>query len=101
MSPSMPVSPQKCSPDRAPRRNAAELSGRGGEAGEACHTCPQSPGQGPGDWLRARGKPGEKPGKVLAVYFTFTLSKLVPGRRHPGPGVQKPGWSPSYRPWPE
>lgn len=44
----------------------------------------------------AGGKPGEKPEKVLTICFTFTLNKLVPGRRHPGPGVRKPGWSPSY-----
>lgn len=94
MRPIMPVSPQKCGPTRALRRM---LQNCPGEMQESCRTCAQSPKQGP--WGLAGGKlrkRGEKPEKVLAMYFTFTLSTIELGRRHPSPGVQKPGWSPSY-----
>ena len=52
----------------------------------------------PGTLCLARSKEeirAEKPEKKPTIYFTFTLNTELGGRRL-GPGVEKPGWSPSY-----
>ena len=52
----------------------------------------------PGTLCLARSKEevrAEKPEKKPTIYFTFTLNTEL-GRRRPGPGVEKPGWSSSY-----
>lgn len=83
MSPGMPVSPQKCSPNRAPRRNAAELSGRGGRRSMS-HLYTVT---GAGTWGLAVGK-GEARGetrKSAHYLLHFHFEQVGPGEKTPWP----------------